>query len=336
MIRRRILTAVVVVVMAVGTVVSLGFSGKAYAAQTSVVGGDALKISPVRMDIVMDPGTTKVVEVFITNLTSVPATLHPAINDFVASGDETGKPNIMLDENQFAPTHSFKQFVSPLANINLKGGEQRTVAVAVNIPKTAAGGGYYGAIRFAPANTNEAGGQKNLNLSASVGTIVLLKVNGEIKESVNLASLDVRKNNVPGSFFTKKDGLQAVARFQNIGNVQVEPFGKIVVKRFGKQVAQIEINNTDPRGSVLPDSIRRFQTPLANLSSFGKYTMEANFGYGTQGQLITAKRTFYIIPLSLILTGVGILLALIVLIFVLPRMIRSYNRRIIRKASRRR
>ncbi len=333
MIRRRILTAVVVVMMAVGTVVSLGFSGKAYAAQTSVVGGDALKISPVRMDIAMDPGTTKTVEVFITNLTSVPATLHPAINDFVAAGDETGKPNIMLDESQFAPTHSFKQFVAPLANVTLKAGEQRTVQVTINIPKTAAGGGYYGAIRFAPASLT---GQKNLNLSASVGTIVLLKVNGEVKESVNLASLDVRKNNIPGSFFTKKDGLQAVARFQNIGNVQMEPFGKIVIKRFGKQIAQIEINNTDPRGSVLPDSIRRFQTPLTSLSSFGKYTMEANFGYGTQGQLITAKRTFYIIPLALILTGIGVLVLLVVLIFVLPRMIRSYNRRIIRKASRRR
>jgi hypothetical protein len=116
----------------------------------------------------------------------------------------------------------------------------------------------------------------------------------------------------------------------------VEPFGKITVKRFGKVVQTTEINNDETRGSVLPDSIRRFDVPLTKLSSFGKYSIEGNFGYGETGQLLTAQTTFYVIPLFLIILILVVVIGLVVLCVVIPRSIRSYNRRIIRRASRRR
>jgi hypothetical protein len=333
MIGRRILTAVVLVMITATTVVGSALPGKVSAQQRAQVGaGNALKVSPVRFDFTMDPGATKTFDVIITNLTSVAAVLHPAINDFVASGDESGKPNIILDETQYAPSHSLKQFVVPLSNFTLKAGEERNVKVTVNVPKAAAGGGYYGAVRFAPASET---GNKNVNLAASVGTLILLKVNGDTNEDLSLASFDVRKNNKPGSFFMNRKGVKGIVRFANNGNVQVEPFGTVTLKRFGKVVQQGEINNAQ-RGSVLPESVRRFEVDLNKLGPWGKYTLEGNFGYGTTGQLLTGKATFYIIPLILIMLAILGLAAIIFLIFVLPRMIRAYNRRIIRKASRRR
>lgn len=334
MIGRRILTAVVLVMIMATAVVGSGFGGRASAQQRAQVGtGNALKVSPVRYDFTMEPGTSKTFDIIIANLTSVDAVLDPAINDFVAAGDESGTPSIILDENQYAPSHSLKQFIPPLQNFALKAGQEKTIKVTINVPKDAAGGGYYGAVRFAPANP---GGDKNVNLAASVGTLVLLKVNGEIKEDLSVAGFDVRKKGKPGSFFMDNKDLKNVIRFQNDGNIQLEPFGTVTVKRFGKKVQTTEINNEDLRGNVLPESIRRFEIDLKNLSSFGKYTLEGNFGYGTTGQLLTAKTTFYVVPMALILLGVVLLIALIFLIFVLPRMIRAYNRRIIRKASRRR
>ena len=54
MFRRRILTAVVVVMVTVSTLVTAGWSGRANAAQTAAVGaGNALKVSPVRLDLKM-------------------------------------------------------------------------------------------------------------------------------------------------------------------------------------------------------------------------------------------------------------------------------------------
>jgi len=334
MIRRRILTAVGVVVITTSILVSAAFAGRAQAAQTAAVGaGNALKVSPVRMDLKMDPGTMQTVEVDIQNLTNAPAILHPAINDFVASGDESGKPNVILDENEYAPTHSFKRFASAPKDFTVAAGETHITKIVINVPKDAAGGGYFGAIRFSPANAE---GDKNVNLAASVGTLVLLQVNGDIKEDLSIASMDVRKKDVPGTFFLDQKNLQVVVRFKNSGNVQVEPFGSIQLKRFGKLVTTYQINNGQVRSSALPDSIRRFTTSLDKVGPFGKYTLEGNFGYGTTGQLLTAKTTFYVIPLLYILIAAGVVLLLVFALVVVPRMIRAYNRKIIRRANRRR
>jgi hypothetical protein len=329
-----------VILVAVSTLIGIAWQQNAYAAQTSTVGGDALKISPVRWDLTVDPGTTKVIEVFIQNLTDVPTTLHPAINDFMASSDESGAPRVILDEDKYAPSHSFKRFVQPLSNIVVGPHEMKIVKVSVVIPKDSAGGGYYGAVRFSP--TSEVGG-KNVNLSASVGSLILLRVNGAVKEQLSIASFDVRQQpnddkQQPkvGSFFTSNKKISSIVRFTNGGNVQVAPFGTITLRKSGKTLSTARINEVDPRGLVLPDSIRRFEVNLNKVGSFGKYTVEGSFGYGSSGQLLTSKKTFYVVPVMVfVLIGLGIAV-LLFLIFGLPRIIRNYNKRVIRRASRRR
>lgn len=333
MIRRRVLTAVVATIVAFSGLIGLIPTGSVFAAQTASVGGNALKISPVREDITMDPGTTKTVDVFVTNLTSVSAKLRGSVNDFVASKDETGHPDIILDEDKSAPSHGLKQFVEPIGSFTLKPGEQKNVKAVIRVPKGTAGGGYYGAVRFYP---QQATGDKSLNLTASVGSIILLKINGDVTEKMSVSSFDVRRGDNAAFFFTSNKDLKNVVRFHNQGNVQVEPFGKMQLKRFGKVVGEFEVNTLDPKGNVLPDSIRRFDTGLKNVSSFGKYTLEGNFGYGSTGQLLTAKATFYVIPVAYVIVA-GVLLALLILlIIILPRMVRGYNKRILRRAGRRR
>jgi len=331
MVRRRILTAVVVVMIAVSSLGGIA-SYKAYAAQTATVGGNALKISPVRDDIVMNPGTSKTIDVFITNLTSVPANLHGVANDFTSGGTESGQPAIILDENQAAPSHSLKQYVAPIGNFTLAAGAQKDVKVVITVPKGAVGGGYYGAIRFYP---QQPAGDKSLNLAASVGSLILLKVNGVIDEKLSVASFDVRRGDNSAFFFTGSKGLTNVVRFQNTGNIQLEPFGKLQLKRFGKTVAEYEVNTNDPKSNVLPDSIRRFDTPLKGVGPFGKFTLTGNFGYGSTGQLLTAKATFYVVPVAYVAIVLAAVALLILLVIFLPRMIRNYNQRVVRRARRR-
>jgi hypothetical protein len=219
----------------------------------------------------------------------------------------------------------------------LQPNEQQTVTVTVTVPKDAAGGGYYGAIRFLPANSGQ---QQNVSLSASVGSLVLLKVPGNIKDQLSLASLAIHQgytatnDGKSGTIFTSNKNISVVARFQNEGNIQEQPFGKLTLKKGNQTLQTVEINNTTPRGNVLPDSIRKFNVPLNKVGSFGKYTVEGAFGYGTTGQLITGKTTFYVIPVALIIIAVIVILAILFAIFGLPRMIKSYNRSVIRGASR--
>lgn len=301
----------------------------------AAAGGNGLRVSPVRTDVTINPGETKNVSLYVTNVTTNPATLQAIVNDFVANPNESGDPAIILDPKQYAASHSLKRFIQPIDNFTLGPGQQKQVTVVIKVPASAPGGGYYGAVRFAPAS--DTNNNQTVSLSGSVGSLILAKVPGDVKEQLSIASFDARKNDRPSTIFFSKNDIDAVVRFQNLGNIQEAPFGKILLKNSsGKVIATYEVNNVDPRGNVLPDSIRKFTTPLGkSVGTIGKFKLEGNFGYGTNGQLLSASTTFYVIPFSFIVGFIALVLFIVFLIFGMPRIVKSYNQRVLRKAGRR-
>ena len=307
-----------------------------YAATASAdaTSANGMKVSPVASNLTINPGETQSVIVNVQNVTNVTGAYSVSINDFTAApNNESGQPALLLNPGEYAPTHSLKRYVAPIPNVTLKPGEEKAVTVLITIPKGTSGGGYYGAVRFSPV-TN---GSSNVNLSASVASLILVRVPGNFKEQLNLASLDARSSvNASASvFFTSGKGLVAAIRFQNAGDVQEQPFGKVLLMQGNKQLAEYEVNDSTPRGNVLPDSIRMFTVPLDKVGAFGKYTLLGNFGYGTNGQLISGQTTFYIVPLPAILGVVAIILVILFFIFVFPRMKRAYDRGVLSRSRRR-
>jgi hypothetical protein len=297
--------------------------------------GSGIYISPVRTELVVSPGETKTVTVTVKNVTSATATYKVIVNDFIAGDNELGQPALILDDNKYAPSHSLKRHIAAIPNVTVNPGESKDVKVSISMPKDAAGGGYFGAVRFLAVGGKQG---QNITLSASVGSLILVRVPGDIKESMTLASFDVRKSetsNSASSFFTSNKNLYVMARFKNTGNVHEQPFGKIILKKGDKVLQTTEINNTDPKGNVLPDSIRRFSVKLNKVGMWGKYTVEGNFGYGTTGQLISGKTSFFVLPLILIIVGLIVLGLIVFAIFGLPKAIKRYNANIVRKANRR-
>lgn len=314
-------------------------SNLAYA-QSNQGEGNALRISPVRTDLVINPGESKTVDISVTNITEAPADLRAIVNDFGAGDDESGQPRIFLDENAAPQVRGLKKFIQPVEDITLQPQERRSVKVVITVPNDAAGGGYYGAVRFAPKTS---AGEENVSLSGSVGSLLLVTVPGDISEKATIKSFNIARQNgdklgrastflTDGSKGDDGKGLQAVLRIENSGNVQIAPFGKAILKKGGKEIASYELNNVQPRGNVLPDSIRRFQIDLGDKTAgFGKYTIEGNFGYGSSGQLLTAKTSFYVVPLPYMLMAVGLLLVIIAAILIAPRWLKSHDRKLLRK-----
>lgn len=325
---------------AAGTVLVLGVSQVAsvYAAtssattkQSTVNNSATLKISPVRTDLTLEAGKSGTVKVYVTNMTSAPVLIKPIENDFVA-GDEKGTPSIILDENSYAPTHSLKRFMVPLQNVTVPAKGTQEVNVTITVPKSAQAGGYYGAIRFAPVSAD---GSKQVNLSASVASLILLTVPGDLIEQLTLTNFDIQQNGGTATNFRTPDDLSLLVRFQNKGNVQAAPFGQIYVQK-GKQVVyRYNFNQTDPREQILPDSARRWSIPVKSLGKFGKYTIGATFTYGTKGQAIEITKTIWIVPTTYIIGGLVALAAVVGLILGLWIFLRSYKRRILRSSRRR-
>jgi len=332
LLRQRIRTTILIAVAIAIATTGLS-SAETHAADTSNVPStnNVLKVSPVRTDVSIAAGTTKVVQATVTNLTSAPLTVTTIENDFIA-GDEKGTPALILDATKFAPTHSLKRFMAPIADVTIPAGKAVTIAVTITVPKTAQSGGYFGALRFAPS-TQDTGGQ--VNLSASVASLILLTVPGPATETLTLTNFDIQQNGKSGSNFRTPDNLTFAIRLQNAGNLQEGPFGLITVKSGKKTVYTTNFNVDSPRDVILPDSARRWDIPLKDIGTFGHYTVYATLTYGLKNQSLDIQKSFWVIPTwAFIAAGVAVLLLIgLVILFIV--LMRFRRRRKARRASNR-
>lgn len=286
---------------------------------------NGFRISPVRSELTIEKGKNTTLTITLENPSEATTTGHAIVNDFVAADDETGEPRLILDENSPLPKNDFKKLVSQIPDVTLGPRQKKDIVVSVSVPADANSGGYYGAIRFVPTQLVN---DKNVGLTASVGTIVLVRVPGNLTERLDLVQISAasksKKNGADvytaKRFFTGGD-VALLTRLKNSGDIHLQPFGKILLKdTFGKTVQDIEFNNTDPRANILPDSVRKFTNDLNKRRWFGRYTIEANLGYSQGGgDLISTRATFWYIPTIAIWAMLGGVVAIVGFIYWLIR-----------------
>ena len=299
---------------------TVGLASHSYAQQANTA--NTLKVSPLRTDVTADPGDTKVVKIIVTNPSSSEVSVKPIQNDFVADKAEDGSPAIILDENEYAESNSLKRFLMPLESFNLGAGESTVVDATINVPADAEAGGYFGAVRFAPTSP-DGGGQ--VNMSPSVASLILLRVNGQVTEKLELTDFQVQQANKATNYLFSNQSISMLMRLKNDSKVQLAPFGSVSVQKGDKVVYSTNFNNSEQKDMVLPSSARRWDVPLKDIEGFGKYTVSATFTYGSSNQTIEASQVFWLIPVPIIIGTVIVLLAVIVIILML--IIRSKHRK---------
>lgn len=299
--------------------------------------GQALEIAPPVINLTADPGQSIKTQISLRNVSRDKLLVKSQINDFTAAGED-GTPKILLDEEANEPTpYSLKGWINPLAQLTLEPQRIRQLPVTIKVPANAAPGGYYGVVRFTatPPELNETG----VSLSASLGSLILVRVNGAASEKLEVEEFfasEIAENSKAKGIFQSAP-IKFTQRIKNSGNVHEQPSGQVTITdMFGKKVAAVNVNL--PPRNVLPASIRKFEQPLdksviGNKRLFGKYTAELKLTYGANKQTVSETITFWVIPYTLI--GI-IIAALVVGFFVLRIVIKRYNNRIISKAYSRR
>jgi hypothetical protein len=327
--RRGLLTTMAALLFAVLCVPIVG----AQSAPSQVANG--FRISPVRSELSIEKGKSDTLTITVENPTDIPTTAKAVVNDFVASSEETGSPQLILDDTKAAPRNSFKSLVGNINSVPLGPKEKKDVVVKLTVPADARAGGYYGAVRFVPGSEAQPGQGTNVGLTASVGTIVLVTVPGDLVQKVDLVQLSASQNGKAKSFLTGGD-VTILTRLKNVGDIHVKPFGRLEVKDgFGKVISSYEFNDVEPRANILPDSIRRFETSMGHKKLFGRYTIQASIGYEQgSGDLIIAKATFWYIPAWVLYALLGFLLVIALLSFWFVR--RSQGKKAILKVRLRR
>jgi hypothetical protein len=299
---------------------------------TNTVPGSGLSISPLHNQLTLDPGQSTTIKVSVKNITRNDVVAKAYVNDF-RSDNNTGNPVIITDPNKQLQT-SIKKFVHP-ADIPLAVGEKKEITVPVTIPAGATPGAYYGIIRYRAIPVgSQAPKEGEVSLSASVGTIVLIQVKGDLKERAQLSALKIYNNDKSGTIFFKKPN-KAGVEVANLGNSFLQPFGKVTVSDMsGKEVYSYEVNNNQPRANVLPGSKRIFIDPIKNINKPGRYTVNASIAIGNGSDVLVSQKTIWYLTGGFLVAIIAILAILIALTLFAYRQYRKSRRHT--KRSRRR
>lgn len=283
--------------------------------------GQGLEISPPLIDIKADPGQVIKTQLKVRNVTKDTLIVEAEYNDFVAGGED-GQPKILLKGDEQSP-YSIKDWLSTIPTATLAPRQQATFDVTISVPKDASPGGHYGVVRYTgtPADTEGSA----VALSASIGTLMLVNVSGDVQQSAKISELFSARDGKKRTMF-EYGPVGIVTKIENTGNVHIKPKGNIRVSNmFGKKVQDTQFNPNG--GNVLPKSTRKFDQSVNKKLMFGKYKIQADVTYGDDNKIISQTASFWVIPYKLIL----IVIALIaLLIFLLTR----YNKYIIKRSKK--
>ncbi len=290
--------------------------------------GSGLSISPTRTELSIKPGQAGTVSITLKNVTKGAVNAKALVNDFEAD-NETGEPKLITDDTKQSAA-SIRNFLLGLDDIPLKAGEQKDIIIPVQIPSDASPGAYYGVIRYQAVPVTEGSqGAGQVALTASVGSLVLIEVPGNITEKIQLTSVKAYLNGNSGTIFTKKPTDVGI-HIKNLGNSFAKPFGQVQIQNMsGKQVYAYELNNSTPRGNILPKAERTFNDNLKGISAPGRYKIVANISYGSGGEVLNYTSTFWYLPVWLLILIAALVLVLVGAAFYLFRRYdsRSISRR---------
>lgn len=277
--------------------------------------GSGLRISPTRTDLSLVPGDSREIIQTVRNVTQNAVTVEPILNDFESDG-RSGEPRLIGDPDEVS-AFSLREFISVPESFDLEPGEEQEVTISVIVPDNASPGAYFGSMLYR-ASPQGATGDGQVALIASVGSLVLLEVPGDITERIEIKDISAFLGDNSGSIFTKKPDAIGV-EIENQGNSFSQPFGKVSVKDWrGNDVFLYELNDGAPRGNILPNSTRVFLNELFNveirtvnneevvdrvspLTWPGRYSITGNISHGSTGEIFTVQSSFWYIPIWLII-----------------------------------
>ena len=268
----------------------------------------ALTLTPTSKEVTLTPGQKSPVTIELKNETQKALELTAEVVNFTAKG-ENGEPEFDFNATPIDLATWIEVNPGPFT---VAAGATQSVDVVINTPATATAGGYYAAVFFNEFTAAEEPSQ--VNIESKLGTLFLATVKGSYAESAKIATFQTKdgKTNYSGGPVAFK------LRFQNTGDVHLNPSGTVTIKNmFGKAVKTIQINKDS--GATLPGSIREYAvsswSDVGN--AFGQYTAVVALTGGTASA--TKSISFWMISTLGIIITVAVVILLIVLIIATTR-----------------
>ncbi len=302
---------------------------------------NALTLTPTRFEVKGNPGETLNEEMMLINEGSTAQIYYSSFSNFEAQG-ESGSPAFVEPKDDLGTW-----ITTEVPSLNLAPGQQKVVPFKITIPANAEPGGHFAVIFWGNSPTGEGSG---VAVGAKTGALVLLSVNGDVKEDAGLLDFKTKDN----QFWYTTLPVSLEYRFKNDGGDRIKPQGKIVIRDTLFLPAD-RLNANKVEGNVLPHSTRKitidwikherpisYVIPTSFFNKFwsdvsyewqnfalGLYSANLNVAYGSDGQHVKKTTFFFVFPWQLVIL---MLLVLIIVVWGGKKLIKRYNSYIIEKA----
>jgi hypothetical protein len=283
-------------VFAVALVAVLGIFALAYTQVFAQSNPNAItiSISPPVFELSANPGEKIKNEIRVTNLSDKSLEIFVDKRNFTALGEEGG-----VDLTEDDTSYSLASWVSvDKSKVVIPANKSEVFKFTISVPANAEPGGHFGSLVFkTQAKTNE--GNTGAAVGQEVGALLLVKIAGDIREEVSVASFETQKG------LYEKGPVTFDTRAENTGNVHLKPRGTITITNiFGGEVATIQLDERN----VLPGAIRKVETEWNDSSlRFGRYNATLSLVYGAEGTIVNSSTSFFIFPYKLVLAVLVVL-----------------------------
>ncbi|MGB9598483.1 MAG: hypothetical protein ACPLZH_01390 [Minisyncoccales bacterium] len=262
-------------------------------------------VSPGKIEVWLDPGSSTVREFTITNRLGKDSSFQVEIEDFKGSRD-IEKPVIFLGGEK--GPYSLKDYLKPEASeFSLKHGQRVRFFFEISIPKDAEPGGRYGAVIISRQDSSgEKRGGVDVSVKERIAVLIFVRVRGPVRE------YGLLKDFLTSKRIYTKPSIPFKIYFENNGNVHLNPYGILKVKNLlGQTIAEIEVNPF----FVLPDSLKLREILWERNFLFGYYQAELFLNRGYQDIVDQKRITFWVFPLKYLLVFFFLFLLLVIVFY---------------------
>lgn len=289
----------------------------------------SLSVTPPLFQLSALPGDIWQSSVKVVNGNSYPLTIYTEVVNFSPIGE--------AGQGTFASINDADSSNASLAEwIHIQEGSQeilpegsKDIPFFVEIPKDAPPGGHYAAILVStqPPKTQE--GTSAVLTSQAVSSLFFVRIEGDVHENGTIREFRVIDS------FVEKPNAEFSLRFENKGNVHLQPKGNITIRNmWGTERGVIPVNYQTHFGNVLPLSIRDFKFSWEsdfNIADIGVYTAEVTLAYGVDEiKSTSATAYFWVVPIKATLITLG---TIAIFVWLIVFMIRAYVRRMLALAG---
>lgn len=304
--------------------------GKIPVAQASTLEADALSVSdesitltamPPRLgddsSLKAKPGEKLQTAIKVRNNSNKAFTINTAVDDFII-GEDGEMPIAVTEDVDYRWSLKNWLILAPEFQV-LQPRQTGVINIIVDIPNDALPGGHYAMVTHKPVGLN---GEKFAESAASkisqrVGTLLYIMVDGPINEQAFIRDFKVPK-------FTEYGPVSFDFTIDNQSDIHIKPILSIeIYNLLGIKVGTIPIESKN----VFPMVSRNFTATWDAVWGSGFYRAKLVMSYGEGGNVSIANTSFWLLPLTLVIAGLIVIIALLaVFVAVRRHLIHSGNK----------